>query len=65
MAVGWIFGQFTTWMNSWINNYFAKPDAYENGVLEWVQDTDSSGNPLYFDENGELTTEVTPYPAYK
>lgn len=65
MAVGWIFGQFTTWMNSWINNYFAKPDSYQNGVLEWVQDTDSSGNPLYFDENGELTTEVTPYPAYK
>lgn len=65
MAVGWVFGQFTTWMNSWINNYFAKPDAYQNGVLEWVQDTDSSGNPLYFDENGEITTQVTPYPVYK
>lgn len=65
MAIGWGFGQFTTWMNSWFNNYFMKPDAYENGVLRWEQDRNEAGELLYWDKDFNLTTKVTDAPAYR
>ena len=65
LAIGWIMGQFTTWMNSWYNNYFMKPGAYEDGVLMQVQDRNEKGELLYFDNDGNITTTVTDAPVYK
>lgn len=65
MAIGWLLGQFTTWMNAWYNNYFMKPGAYGDGVLTMVQDTNEKGELLYFDDDGNITTIPTQSPVYK
>lgn len=62
-ALGWIFGQFTTWMNGWMTNWFAKPGQYKDAKLKVVQAKDASGNLLYFDDKLQITTEKTNYPV--
>lgn len=51
-SVGFFFGMFATWFNGAVDNYFADPDIYENGLHELVQDEDEDGNKLYLDKDG-------------
>ncbi len=64
-ALGWTFGVFSTWMNGIVNNYLTKPGIYDDAPLTLEQDTDESGNPLFFDKDGNITTEDTGVPVYK
>lgn len=57
-ALGMTLGMFSTWMNGMASNYFAKPGTYMDGLTEMVQDTDSSGNSLFFDKNGLILVEL-------
>ena len=55
---GMTLAMFSTWMNGMASNYFAKPGAYMDGLTELVQDTDSSGNNLFFDKDGLILVEI-------
>lgn len=65
MAIGWVFGQFTTWMNAWYTNYSLRPDDYADGQVKWEQAKDSSGNLLFWDKDLNETTENTGCPMLK
>lgn len=58
------FGNFTTWMNGQIENYY-KQAGPDKSKFTWEQATDNSGNLLYFTEDGlGVTTENTGYIVY-
>ena len=54
-AIGVLFGQFTTWVNGVVANYFSK--SFESGIrLE--QAYNDAGNPLFFDKSGNQVIKV-------
>lgn len=57
MAIGTIFGMFSTWMNGIYTNYMMKPGQYNNTDFELVQAKNASGKLLYFDNLGNLIYE--------
>lgn len=64
-ASWWAFGMYTTWMNGMFNNYFMKPGEYQISQRNLIQQRDESGELLYFDEHGGLTTIDTGIPYVK
>lgn len=61
LAIGSQFGVFSTWMNGIYDVYLGKRrvSSYET---QKVQKEDESGNKLWIDENGNITTENTGIP---
>lgn len=57
--LGMTFGMYTTWMNGIWNNYFLKPGEYSVSQLMEEQETDELGRPLFFAEDGSITTVDT------
>lgn len=57
--LGMTFGMYTTWMNGIWNNYFLKPGEYSINQLMEEQETDELGRPLFFTEDGGITTVDT------
>ena len=55
MALGILFGQFTTWVNGVVANYFSK--SFEAGI-KLEQAYNDAGNPLYFDKLGNEVIKV-------
>lgn len=58
-SLGIVFGMFSTWFNGIVNNYFMKPQKNGAFGLREVQELDDQGRPLFYDENGGITTEDT------
>ena len=61
LAIGSQFGVFSTWMNGIYDVYLGnrRVSSYET---QKVQKEDESGNKLWIDENGNITTENTGVP---
>lgn len=61
LAIGSQFGVFSTWMNGIYDVYLGarRESSYET---EKVQKEDENGNKLWFDDNGNITTENTGVP---
>ena len=57
MAIGWVFGMYTTWMNGIWNNWMMKPGQYNISQRNWEQERDENNKLLFFDENGGIVTE--------
>lgn len=55
-GLGLILGQFTTYFNGIMANYFASEDRFETDTLGWEQALDINGNKLWFDENNNPIT---------
>ena len=64
-ASWWAFGMYTTWMNGMFNNYFMKPGEYQISQRQQIQQRNESGELLFFDEHGGLTTTDTGVPYVK
>ena len=58
-AQGFIFLNFFTWMNGVINTYFMPAQKNKTSKLRRVQEVDEQGNNLFFDDDGNITTEDT------
>lgn len=54
-AIGVLFGQFTTWVNGVVANYFAK--SFESGI-KLEQAYNEAGNPLFFDKEGNQVVKI-------
>ena len=54
MAIGTVFGMFSTWMNGMYANYFAKPGQYYSSEFKLEQAKNSSGHLLFFDDLGNI-----------
>lgn len=65
ISLGIVYGMFSTWFNGIVNNYFMKPQRNGAFGLKEVQEIDDQGRPLFFDENGGITTEDTGLIVYK
>ncbi|MCD8207239.1 MAG: hypothetical protein LUD72_04795, partial [Bacteroidales bacterium] len=63
-AIGRNFMFFSTWMNGMVNTYWKKPQVSQS-ELNLEQETDYNGNKLYFEQNGNITTEDTGVPVLK
>lgn len=61
MAVGMSFGQFTTYMNGIIANWFSRKRVIKGDKT--VQCRNEKGQLLYFTQDGEVTTENTGIPV--
>ena len=57
--IGQIFGMYMTWMNGIYANWFTKPGTYSTGQFEIQPAKDDSGNPLFFDEMGNILVQKT------
>lgn len=55
IAVGRNFAVFSTWMNGIVDVY-AKERQLSRSESKWEQDTNPSGEPLYFDKHGNAVT---------
>lgn len=58
LAIGQALGQFTTWMNGMIGNYFRKPGTHTGEMLE-VQSTTMAGELEFMDENLNILVQKT------
>lgn len=58
-SLGIVFGMFSTWFNGIVNNYFMKPQKNGAFGLREVQELDNQGRPLFYDQDGGVTTENT------
>ena len=58
MALGTVFGAFSTWMNGIYTNWMAKPMVYNSGQLEVKQATNEAGNLQFFDQLGNILIQV-------
>lgn len=56
MATGQALGQFTTWMNGMIGNYFRKPGS-ETGEMKLDYQTNELGERLFLDEFQNIVVE--------
>lgn len=64
MMFGLALGMFTTWMNAGIDRYFKKAQSSTTD-FEWVQmKDDATGELLWIDKDGKITTEDTGMPCY-
>lgn len=63
MAIGMAFGQYTTYSNGILANWFAKKRVIESDDIE--QETNEKGELLFFTEDGQITTEDTGIPVYR
>ena len=54
-AIGVLFGQFTTWVNGVVANYFSK--SFEQGI-KLEQAYNEAGNPLFFDKSGNQVVKI-------
>lgn len=52
LAIGTIFGMFTTWMNGMYTNYMMKPGQYNSTDFKLEQATNAAGQYLFFDDLG-------------
>ena len=58
-AIGFTLLNFFTWMNGTINTYFMSAQKNKTSKLKRKQEVDEQGNKLFFDEDGNITTEDT------
>ena len=58
MAMGQALGQFTTWMNGMVGNYFRKPGTHTGEMME-VQSTTMAGELEFMDENLNILVQKT------
>lgn len=58
-ASGFTFLNFFTWMNGVINTYFMSAQKNKTSKLKRVQEVDDQGNKLFWDKDGNITTENT------
>lgn len=56
IAIGQALGQFTTWMNGMIGNYFRKPGS-ETGEMKEEHSTNEFGEYEFFDEMGNIVVQ--------
>ncbi len=61
MAIGMTFAQFTTYSNGIIANWFGKKRVVKSDKME--QQKNEAGQPLFFMEDGTITTENTGVPV--
>lgn len=62
---GFLFLNYFTWMNGMTNTYFMSAQSNETFGLELQQEKDEQGNLLYYDNDGNITTEQTDLPVYE
>lgn len=58
-AVGFTFLNYFTWMNGVVNTYFMSAQKNKTSKLKRQQEVDEQGNKLFFDKDGNITTEDT------
>lgn len=58
MAMGWALGQFTTWMNGMVGNYFRKSGTH-TGEMQQIQSTTMTGELEFLDENLNILVQKT------
>ena len=57
VALGWVFGMYTTWMNGMWNNWTMKPGVYNISQMDIEQETDLEGNLLFEDDQKIIYTQ--------
>lgn len=63
-AIGRNFMFFSTWMNGIVDNYMKKTQISQ-GESKLQQEVDYNGQPLFFEEDGTITTTDTGVPVMK